>query len=66
MPLFTSYLLRIVYEKDNERPAPRVMVQTVGSEEWVTFGDLADLAAYLEAEARTHVLTHQTQEGTHA
>ena len=28
------------------------MVQAIGTEEWLTFGDLADLAAYLDAEAR--------------
>ncbi len=52
MSLFTSYILRVLYEKDNERSAPRVMVQAIGTEEWLAFGDLADLAAYLDAEAR--------------
>lgn len=33
MPLFTSYILRIVYEKDNERSTARVMAQAIGAEE---------------------------------
>ena len=65
MPLFTSYILRIVYEKDNERPTPRVMVQAIGAEEWLAFSEIADLAAYLEAEARRRSLAAANGDAPH-